>query len=62
MTYDWRALQELPAQSASNQQPKAGRWHVTLSTRDGDITITAPNAISTEAMREAMRAYWGEKT
>lgn len=40
----------------------AGRWTVRLTTRDGDITITAPNAISTEAMREAMRAYWGEKT
>lgn len=42
------------------QRTDAGRWTVRLTTRDGDITITAPNAISTEAMRAAMRAYWGE--
>jgi hypothetical protein len=41
------------------ERAHAGRWHVTLQTKDGEVTITAPNAISTEAMREAMRAYWG---
>jgi hypothetical protein len=57
--YGWK-----PDEPATNEPPRsyAGRWHVTLPTSEGDVTITAPNAVSTEAMREAMRAYWGEKT